>query len=127
KTSYDEGIATGRLLPLPKPLHMSVTEMSKRLKENQRVFLSSLPIFDEEGTQTALVPFDCHPIERFGNQMQVLVERIRQWRKDGHRILISTEQPQRILGLMKEWDIAATYIPGPTEGSVAKDISEHGA
>jgi transcription-repair coupling factor (superfamily II helicase) len=125
-TSYTEGLSTGRLLPLPNLLHMSVAEMSQKLKERQRVYLSTLPIFDNEN-QTALVQFDCHSIERFGNQMQVLIDRIRQWRKDGHRILISTDQPQRILGLLKEWDVAATYIPGPTEGPIAKEIAEHGA
>ncbi len=124
--SYNEGLSTGRLLPLPSLLHMSVEEVSQKLKLKQRVYLSTLPIFDNDN-QSGLVQFDCHAIERFGNQMQVLVERIRQWRKDGHRILISTEQPQRILGLMKEWDISATYIPGSSEGTVSKEIAEHGA
>jgi len=124
--TYDEGLGTGRLLPLPRPLHMSVTEMTSALKDHQRAYLSSLPIFDNE-MKTGLVAFDCHPIERFGSQMQVLVERVKQWRKDGHRVLISTEQPQRILGLLKEWDCSASYLPGPGEGTVAKEIAEHGA
>jgi transcription-repair coupling factor (superfamily II helicase) len=124
--TYDEGLGTGRLLPLPRPLHLSVTEMTQSLKDHQRAYLSSLPIFDND-MKTGLVAFDCHPIERFGSQMQVLVERVKQWRREGHRVLISTEQPQRILGLLKEWDCSASYLPGPGEGTVSKEIAEHGA
>ncbi|HEY9678515.1 MAG TPA: transcription-repair coupling factor [Drouetiella sp.] len=124
--SYAEGLSTGRLLPLPTLLHLTVTEMTEKLRNKQRVYLSTLPIFDNE-MQTGLVQFDCHAIERFGNQMQVLIERVRAWRKEGHRVLISTEQPQRILGLMKEWDVQARYLPGPTEGALNKEIAEHGA
>jgi transcription-repair coupling factor len=124
-STLSEGIATGRLLPLPRPLHMSVEELAKTLKLKQRVYLSTLPIFDEQGDSSrACVQFDCHPIERFGNQMQMLVDKTKLWRKEGYRVVISTDQPQRLLGLLREWDCPADYVPGPHEDGTARALLE---
>jgi transcription-repair coupling factor (superfamily II helicase) len=119
--NFAEGLSTGRLLPLPRSLHASLNDVIEGLKPKQRVYLSSMPTFEEE-QQSGIVQFDCHPIERFGNQMDVLLERIKKWRKEGSRVLISTEQPQRLLGLLREWDTPGTYLPGPSEGSNAKEL-----
>ncbi|MFX7567093.1 hypothetical protein ABTJ77_19225, partial [Acinetobacter baumannii] len=84
--TLQEGISTGRLLPLPRPLHLSIEEFSQTMRPKQRVYLSTLPIFDESGDGgRSCIKFDCHPIERFGNQMQVLVEKAKTWRKEGYR------------------------------------------
>ncbi len=118
--TFDEGLETGRLLPLPRPLHLSMEDFTNSVKDRQRIYLSTLPFFEEQA-QGSVVKFDCHPIERFGNQMQVLIERVRRWRKDGHRVLITTDQPQRLLGLLKEWDCPAAYLPGPGE-TITRDL-----
>lgn len=114
--TYKEGVETGRMLPLPRPLHMSAADLAEGLKSKQRVYLSTLPFFEAEN-QSSIVRFNSHPVERFGNQMQVLIDRVKQWRRDGNRILITTDQPQRILGLLKEWDCPAAYIPSSAEGT----------
>ncbi len=126
--SLEEGLTTGRLLPLPRPLHLSASEVSGQLKDRQRVFLSTLPIFGEEEIGTAKAQFTCNPLERFGNQMQLVVDKIKQWKREGLKIVISTEQPQRILGLLKEWDCPAIYVPGSQEGTLSKseDIQPEG-
>jgi len=111
--SIEEGLATGRLLPLPRPLHLTSTEMAAKLTERQKVYLSTLPIFEEAAG--SVIKFDCHPIEKFGNQMQTVIERVRQWRKEGLKVLICTEQPQRVLGLLREWDLLATYLSSQNE------------
>jgi transcription-repair coupling factor (superfamily II helicase) len=125
-----EGLDTGRLLPLPRPLHQSGKEAAAALKKHQRVFVSTLPISLEEETLSselaaqALVHFECQPIERFGNQIELLADKVRQWRKENNHVLISTEQPQRILGILKEWDIAAEYLSA-TDGSAETHIHFH--
>lgn len=107
-----EGLETGRLLPLPRPLHLSAREVTEQLKNYQRVYVSTLPLAmeAETGGTPSLVNFDCQPVERFGNQIDVFAEKVRTWRKEGLNVLISTEQPQRILGIMKEWDCPAIYL-----------------
>jgi transcription-repair coupling factor (superfamily II helicase) len=116
QNTFSDGLNTGRLLPLPRSLHMTQAEFVESTKTKQKIYLSTLPIFSEEAGK-ATIQFDCHPVERFGNQMTVLVDRIRQWRRDGHRVLISTDQPQRLLGLLKENDCPGDYVPGSPEAS----------
>lgn len=107
--SQEEGLSTGRLLPLPSPLHMSAAQFGEKIKSGQRAFLSSLPIL-EETEENNLIKFSCHPVEKFGNQMKAVVEKVRSAEKAGFTVLIVTEQPQRVLGLLREWDCAATYL-----------------
>lgn len=111
-TTQEEGLSSGRLLPLPRKLHADRQEVLDNLKRNQRVFLAHLPVFDEEGNaDSAAVQFDCHAIERFNNQMPQFVEKARQWRSHGYKVVVTTEQAQRIIGLLKEWDCPAKYVP----------------
>lgn len=124
-TSFAEGLTTGRLLPLPRPLHMPIADLTEAMSLKQRVYLSTLPIF-EEAAKEAVVQFECHPIERFGNQMQLLIEKIKQWRKEGHQVLVSTEQPQRLLGLLTEWDCPAEYLAPPNDSPLAKEADAGG-
>jgi transcription-repair coupling factor (superfamily II helicase) len=123
--TFEEGLVTGRLLPLPRPLHASFDYVSESINKRQRVYLSTLPFFTDE-MESSIVRFDCHPIERFGNQMPALIDKVRHWRKDGERVLITTDQPQRLLGLMKEWDCPAVYLPGPSEGSGPRELMPDG-
>jgi len=112
--AFNEGLETGRLLPLPRQLHQKASEVGANLKKFQRIFVSTLPLsMDEEaGSTSAMAPihFDCQPIDRFGNQLGLLAEKLKGWRKDGYHVLICTEQPQRILGILKEWDCPAAYV-----------------
>lgn len=126
--AYKEGVETGRLLPLERTLHLKASEAAARLTAFQRVFVSTLPIAIEEEVASssqagAVINFDCQPVERFGNQMQIMAEKVKAWRKDGYNVLISTEQPQRILGILKEWDCQAGYIANTEDGDTHIDLS----
>jgi transcription-repair coupling factor (superfamily II helicase) len=107
--SLEEGLSTGRLLPLPGRLHLPVAEFGKQSPTRQRAFLSSLPTV-EENEETQVVKFSCHPVEKFGNQMKAVIDRVRACQSAGFTVLVVTEQPQRVLGLLREWDCTATYI-----------------
>lgn len=107
--AFKEGVSTGRLLALPRALHSNFEELKTRISSFQKVYLSSLPAFPDEA-EHAVVQFDCHPIERFGNQMQAVIEKVRSFRRNEYQVVISTEQPQRLLGLLREWDTPARYL-----------------
>ncbi len=66
-----------------------------------------------------LVQFDCHPVEHFNNQIKVAVEKIRQWQASGLAVLINSEQPQRIMDLLREWDCAVTYLGAAESGNIS--------
>ena len=133
--SYEEGLETGRLVPLPHPLHLDSIACQGQLKVCNRLFFSSLPAlisnsdnqsgeitYDLENdmvlSQAAkdVYEFDCHPVEHFANQMKPVVEKIKIWQSDGVTVLINSEQPQRIIDLLREWDCIAVYI-GINEGT----------
>jgi transcription-repair coupling factor (superfamily II helicase) len=120
----EEGLSEGRLLPLPRPLHMGVSEITDLTKGNQRAYLQSMPHFAGEGGEVATVAFDCHGVERFNGQMQQFAERVRQWQREGYRVVISSEQPQRLLGILKEWDCRAGYLSGPHDPPFLRELSE---
>jgi transcription-repair coupling factor (superfamily II helicase) len=119
--AYEEGTLSGRLLPLPRPLHLTLSEFGALSQSKQRVFLVSMPGvepgLEDMDEHTAMVKFDCHNVDRFNNQVRQIIDSIRQWTSEGFRIVISTEQPQRVLGLLREWDCSAAYIAGSREGS----------
>lgn len=118
--ALNEGVSTGRLLALPRPLHASFEELKGHFVKQQKVYLSSLPAFPDDA-EHSVVAFDCHPVERFGNQMQAVVDKVRSLRRNEHQVVISTEQPQRILGLLREWDTPARYL------GAESDIKHHEA
>ncbi len=125
--AFEEGLGEGRLLPLPRPLHLSVSELTAVCQTRQRAYLSTLPVVDDQGEMTAGIQFDCHGIERFNSQMQQFVERVRQWRREGYRVIVTTEQPQRIMGILKEWDCATSYLSGGDDGGPAGGLAQAAA
>ncbi len=128
--TYEEGVNSGRLLPLPRPLHMTLDEFGKLSTKNQRVFLVSMPgvesAYDTSEAVSSIVQFDCHNVERFNSQLKQMVDRIKPWLREGHRIVISTEQPQRVIGLLHEWDCPAVYLTASKEGANSAGLTgEH--
>lgn len=121
--SLAEGISTGRLLPLPQRLHLSVAKFGENIKGKQAAYFSSLPVFPEE-KENSIVKFACHPVEKFGNQMERVIERVRTWLKSGFRVLVVTEQPQRVLGLLREWDCPALYVGVSASDGTVSDIEQ---
>lgn len=123
--TYQEGVQSGRLLPLPRPLHLTLDEFGQLAPSHQRVFLVSMPgletgVYDEAnggGDKSNVVQFDSHNVERFNAQLNQMVEKIRGWLKEKYRIIISTEQPQRVLGLLHEWDCPAVYLTATRDGA----------
>ncbi|MBY0357824.1 MAG: transcription-repair coupling factor [Candidatus Obscuribacterales bacterium] len=118
--TYAEGVSSGRLLPLPRPLHMTLAEFGEVSRETQRAFLVSMPDLEtalspENGHDSSIVRFECHNIDRFNGQLQQVVVKIREWMRSGHRVVISSEQPQRVLGLLHEWDCPAVYLSSNKE------------
>jgi len=121
--AYAEGLETGRLLPLPRRLHMPSDQVLVSTKTNQRVFLSSLPSFEEDD-KMAVIEFQAKPVEKFGNQMNVLIQKVKDWQREHKRVIISTEQPQRLMGILKEWDCTSKYIPGPNDNTIIRGTAD---
>src|SRR5439155_12848002 len=83
--TMEEGLSSGRLLPLPRLLHLTSAELGEQIRTKQRAFLSTLPNLEDESANS-MVQFDCHGVERFNSQMQQFVEKVRQWKREGFRV-----------------------------------------
>lgn len=119
--TYEEGVASGRLLPLPRSLTMTMDEFNIATSRLQRAFLVSMPgvesAYDENAEQSAIVSFDCHNVERFNSNVRQIADKLKEWMRSGFRIIISTEQPQRVIDLLQEWDCPSMYLSPSTEGA----------
>lgn len=118
--AYEEGVLSGRLLPVPRPLHLTLQEFGEQSQNWQRVFLVAMPGVEagyDEADGPAIIKFDCHNVDRFNSQVRDIVDKIREWKNKGYQMVISTEQPQRVLGLLREWDCAAIYLSAGQGGS----------
>ena len=119
--SYEEGLHTGRLLPLPARLHLSLNQCTETLKAGRRLFFTSLPALAQSNIKIeGVIQFDCHPIEHFNNQIKMAVEKIRNWQAAGLTVLVNSEQPQRIIDLLREWDCLALYLGAGNPDNIAQ-------
>lgn len=127
--NIQEGLETGRLLPLPRKLHLEPEQVFDQLKKFQKAFLSSLPIFDPESSASSdaekmVIDFNTVPIQKFGNDMNKVVSRVREAKSAGKSIIISTDQPQRLMGLLREWECPAVYVPGTDDATALHGDNE---
>lgn len=124
--AYVEGTTHGRLLPLPRPVHLTMSEFTELAQTRQRGFLVQMPgvesSYDESETNQGVVKFECTSVERFNSNVQQFVTRIKEWTRAGYRVAVSTEQPQRVLGLLKEWDCDAAYLTAGADGRNAVSL-----
>ncbi|MBX9567916.1 MAG: transcription-repair coupling factor [Candidatus Obscuribacterales bacterium] len=130
--TYDEGVQSGRLLPLPRPLHLTMEEFATLSPKCQRVFLVQMPGVESayegaNGDKQSIVQFDCHNVDRFNSQLKQMVDKVKSWLKDGYRIIISSEQPQRVIGLLHEWDCPAVYLTGSNASGLIGESAESAA
>lgn len=127
--AYEEGVTSGRLLPVPRALHLTLEEFGEVSQNWQRLFMVAMPGveagYDDAAAPNspAIIKFDCHNVDRFNSQIKEIVDKIRLWRSQGHQIVISTEQPQRVLGLLREWDCPAIYLSTGRDGSNSLPVS----
>lgn len=126
--AYTEGTSHGRLLPLPRPLHLTISEFTELSQAKQRGFLVQMPGVEssyddtESGANQGIVRFECTSVERFNSNVQQFVTRIKEWTAGGYRVVVSTEQAQRVLGLLKEWDCDATFLSTGAEGRTGSGV-----
>jgi transcription-repair coupling factor (superfamily II helicase) len=130
--TYAEGVESGRLLRLPRPLHLTTAEFGELSAACQRVFLVSMPgvestLAESDSERADIVEFNCHNVERFSSQLKQIADKIKAWLSEGYRISISTEQPQRVLGLLHEWDCPAVYLTASRDGANAAGLTGESA
>lgn len=95
-----------KILQLEKSLYFTSKDIKTNL-ENIKFKLYLQTLSEEE--ENLSYEIKSYPTERFSSKIADFVEYIKQQQRNNKTVLIYSEQPQRVLGIMKEWDIPATY------------------
>ncbi|MEM0951215.1 MAG: transcription-repair coupling factor [Cyanobacteria bacterium P01_H01_bin.74] len=125
-----DGIAKGRLLDLDFYYHLSDAEALTQLKAKSgaRLFIETLPVAADG--QPALTPSgDLSPLPAlvlepppvFKADVAKAAESFLSLRRKQVQIFITTDHPQRVLDLCKEWDVPAIYWH---ENSAAETLAQ---
>lgn len=94
-----------KIIPLSESLLCNKDFVVENLKLYTRLYLERFEAFDIPDSQS--IKINILPVERFNNQIEVFIEKIKGW--NNKKIVIFSEQPQRIKGILKEWDIPSIY------------------
>lgn len=112
---YEEGVQKGRLLDLAFQYHILDSEAMGQLKAQAkgRVLLDTLPVDSAgQGLETAGVALQALDVTRpdqYKADMAKACEAFQQLRRERYQIFITTDHPQRVLDICKEWDVPAEY------------------
>lgn len=96
-----------KIVPLPDLLLLTVDFVLSNLKNYSRAYLEKFEALDNTSINLELqVAF------RFHNQIEIFAEKIKEWLSLKNKIVIFSDQPQRIKGILREWDIPGVYEEG---------------
>lgn len=117
---YSEGIKQGKLIELKKPLYFSREGIVEKINSiKQKLYLQTMVeagLAHEDSNLSYEI--NTYPSERFASKVEEFVQYIKTKLKENQGIVIFSEQPQRVMGILREWDIASFYksnIDGQTE------------
>ena len=102
----EEARTKNKILQLEKSLYFTSKDIKTNL-ENIKFKLYLQTLSEEE--ENLSYEIKSYPTQRFSSKIADFVEYIKQQQRNNKTVLIYSEQPQRVLGIMKEWDIPATY------------------
>lgn len=106
--TFDDGILKKTLVPLQNKLHTPY----ERLRDNLIKFKSRLhlqTLMEAGAKQDLSYELTSYPSERFASKIEDFVSYIKDRLREKQNIIIFSEQPQRVLGILKEWDIKSLY------------------
>jgi len=95
---YHSNVASGMLLPLPRPLYRPLPEAMRQVRTHPTLDVALLPghLFGEPVSVTT------EPVDNFGAQMDLLVHSLRDWQRRGRRIVAATYQADRLAEILAD-------------------------
>lgn len=96
-----------KIIPLPELLIYDVEYILNNLKKYSKAYLERFELYDSPKGRSINLQFN--PSLRFQNQIEKFAENIKEWQTLNNKIIIFSDQPQRIKGILREWNIPGTY------------------
>ncbi|OGI10232.1 MAG: transcription-repair coupling factor [Candidatus Melainabacteria bacterium RIFCSPLOWO2_12_FULL_35_11] len=97
-----------KIIPLPELLINEAEFILKKIKNYSISYIERFELFDKSTRQSIDLSF--LPVDRFQNQIEKFAEKIREWFSLNQKIIIYSDQPQRITGILREWNIPGKYL-----------------
>ena len=103
---YKEALDKNKILDLKNKLYFDTDTVKNNIdKVKLKLYIQTLA---EEKDELSY-EIKTYPTERFSSKIDNFIAYIKEQIFRKKSILIYSEQPQRVLGIMKEWDVAAHY------------------
>jgi transcription-repair coupling factor (superfamily II helicase) len=111
---HKDGIQKGRLLNIGFTWHYSSQQIFDQLKAyTAKLYVNTFQL-DTDSLQP-LLPEDTQlTVEgatRFKADLRLATETFQRLRREGLQVFVSTDSPQRVLDICKEWDVPALFWP----------------
>lgn len=102
-----------KIIPLLKPLLLDVETVIKEIKKHSLVYIERFDVFnaapDEKSKSFNSINLLLSPSCHFQNQIEKFANQVQEWVSTENKIIIFSDQPQRIRGILKEWNIPSIY------------------
>lgn len=122
---YKDSVDAGKLLPVKDPLHYGFNDIVESLKSYpQKLYIQTMiEMADGVSAEAEVLSYELEsfPAERFASKVESFIEYIRKSLREKKKLIIYSEQPQRVLGILKEWDVPSQYLD--TSSSEAKETN----
>ena len=111
-----DGLTKGRLLDVGQgqtggPFHYGSQHVFNQLKQlPRRLYLNTFHM-DAESLTSLETTLEVQGVDRFKADLKLATETFQKLRREGTRVYITTDSPQRVLDICKEWDVPALFWP----------------
>lgn len=95
------------VIPLPESLLINKDFIISQIKKYSLSYIQRFEVFDTVSNLSVNIGMD--PTERFHNQIDKFISQLKDWVLLNNKIVIFTDQPQRVKGVLKEWNIPSVY------------------
>lgn len=99
-----------KIIPLPELLFFDVETILREIKKHLLIYIERFDVFNSQNIQVLnSISLQFSPAPHFQNQIEKFAEKVREWLSLNKKIVVFSEQPQRVGGILKEWNISSTY------------------
>ncbi|MBI1858702.1 MAG: transcription-repair coupling factor [Candidatus Melainabacteria bacterium] len=107
-----------KIIPLNELLFYDQTYIYEKLKAYKKCYIEIFEAFDAK--DSSYINLQISPQERFNNQIERFTQEVKKWVESNYKIIIFSEQPQRVKGILKEWEITSSFIEELKESEIDK-------
>ena len=103
-----------KIIPLEKQLVWNIEEVTQKIKTYKTTYIARFEVFDSKDAEKSF-NLSFYPQERFQNRIEKFAEQVKAWLDLKQKLIIFSDQPQRIIGILREWSIPGKYVDSISE------------